>query len=65
MLSGAIWKGAKLRVGEARPIWTERMALEREKQSAALRDEAARQQERHKKWPVSYTHLTLPTILLV
>ena len=50
MLSGAIWKGAKLRVGEARPIWTERMALEREKQSAALRDEAARQQERHKKW---------------
>lgn len=30
-LSGAVWKGAKLRVGEAKPRWHERLATERAK----------------------------------
>lgn len=40
-LSGAIWKGAKLRVGEARPLWHDRLAKER----ASAQDEALRAKE--------------------
>lgn len=47
-LSGAIWKGAKLRVGEARPLWHERLAKERTAAHAeALR---AKEVDRRKRW---------------
>lgn len=49
-LSGALWKGAKLRVGEARPQWNDRLAAERVKvQETAIAD-AERSHERRRKW---------------
>lgn len=47
-LSGAIWKGAKLRVGEAKPVWHERLAMERAK--TAKDDPQARALLHRKKW---------------
>ncbi|WFD49779.1 hypothetical protein GLX27_004464 [Malassezia furfur] len=49
-LSGAIWKGAKLRIGEAKPTFTQRIAARREKEAAAEAAADARAAERHKRW---------------
>lgn len=46
-LSGAVWKGAKLRVGEAKPPWHERLAAERTKHTPA--DEQCTALEKRKK----------------
>lgn len=47
-MSGAIWKGAKLRIGEARPLWHERLAKERTKAHAdALH---AKDVDRRQRW---------------
>lgn len=52
-LSGAVWKGAKLRVGEAKPQWHERMATERAKLGAGdmQKKELDRQRRRLRKRP--------------
>lgn len=47
-LSGAIWKGAKLRVGEARPLWHER--LEKERTAAHAETLRAKEVDRRKRW---------------
>ncbi|WFD19244.1 hypothetical protein MCAP1_001467 [Malassezia caprae] len=47
-LSGAIWKGAKLRVGEARPLWHER--LEKERTAAHAEALRAKEVDRRKRW---------------
>ena len=49
-LSGAIWKGAKLRIGEAKPTFTQRIAKRREKEAAAEAAAEVRAAERHKRW---------------
>ncbi|WFC97178.1 hypothetical protein MBRA1_003844 [Malassezia brasiliensis] len=49
-LSGAIWKGAKLRIGEAKPSFAERLAKRREKEAAAEAAAELRAAERHKRW---------------
>lgn len=48
-LSGAIWKGAKLRVGEARPPWNERSARARA-EDAGAGDPAERARQARVKW---------------
>ena len=52
-LSGAVWKGAKIRVGEAKPPWHERMATERAKLGAGdmQSKEMDRQRRRLRKRP--------------
>lgn len=52
-LSGAVWKGAKVRVGEAKPPWHERMATERAKLGAGdmQSKELDRQRRRLRKRP--------------
>lgn len=52
-LSGAVWKGAKLRVGEAKSQWHERMATERAKLGAGAmqNEELDRQRRRLRKRP--------------
>ncbi|WFD08276.1 hypothetical protein MVES1_003648 [Malassezia vespertilionis] len=54
-LSGAIWKGAKLRIGEAKPRFDERLKKEREKVAAVsaqrLEKEAERRRLRYMRRP--------------
>lgn len=49
-LSGVLWKGARLRVSEAKPQWDVRLEREREKQVEKDAAAADRAVERRKKW---------------
>lgn len=49
-LSGVLWKGARLRVSEARPKWDVRLEREREKESERAECTAEIAAERRKKW---------------